>query len=291
MKKNTKWLLLVILVFVVWGTQHPPIKILSESIPPFLLNFLRFLIAGVVLLPFVLKQKIVPAKRDLLKIFGLGIIGIALYGFFVVKGIKLSTSTNSAILINSNPLLIAILAPLLIKESMSAKKILGILIGFIGVLLVISNGLNVANIIQSEYFIGNLLLALSALCVAIYAIYNKTFIQKYNGLIVTFYAVLAGTTVLFLLSILNGEISYISDISINSFLLIAYVAIITTAFTWVVWFSAIKRIGVVSTSSFFFLIPISGILSSNLILKEPLTYFTLIGTILILSGIYVVQKQ
>lgn len=291
MNKNTKWYILVILTFIIWGTQHPPIKILSGEIPPFLFNFLRFFIAGLALLPFIIQQKIIPIKRDLLKISILGIVGIALYGLFVVTGIKLSTSTNSAILINANPLLIAILAPLLIKEHMNIKKILGIIVGFIGVLIIISNGLNISNVFRSEYFMGNLLLSISALCVAIYAIYNKKLIQKYGGLGVTFYAVLAGTLILFLFSIFNGELIQISNISINSFLLIVYVAIITTALTWAVWFNAIKKIGVINTSSFFFLIPISGILSSHLILDEPLTRFTVIGTILILLGIYVVQRQ
>ena len=127
MSKNIKWYILIVLGFIIWGTQHPPVKILSSSVPPFLLNFLRFFIALIVLLPFVIKQKIIPEKKDLIKISSLGIIGISLYGLFVVFGIRLSTATNSAILINANPLLIAILAPLLIKEKSNWKKNLGIL--------------------------------------------------------------------------------------------------------------------------------------------------------------------
>lgn len=291
MEKNTKWYLLLIFTFIIWGTQHPPIKILSGEIPPFLFNFLRFLIAGLFLLPFIMRQKKVPEKKDLLKISLLGIVGISLYGFFAVAGIKLSTATNSAILINSSPLLIAILAPSLVKESMTIKKALGIILGFIGMFLVISNGFNILDTLKSEYFIGNLLLFTSALCLTIYAIYNKGLIKKYGGLCVTFYAILAGTVALFVFSFLSGQLMQIANISLNSFLLMAYVAIITTALTWVIWFNAINKKGVINTSSFFFLMTLSGIVSSNLVLGEKLTDFIITGAILILLGIYIVQKE
>ena len=116
-------------------------------------------------------------------------------------------------------------------------------------------------------------------------------LKKYGGLITTFYAVLGGTVILLLLSIFTGEINQISNVSLNSFLLIIYVAAVTTALTWVIWFNTIKKIGVIKTGTFFFLIPISGIIASYLILDEALTIFTIIGTILILLGIYVVQRN
>ncbi len=291
MDGNTKGYILLVLAFVIWGTQHPPIKILSGEIPPFLFNFLRFAIAGLVLLPFVLHRRIEPGRSDLLKISLLGVIGISLYGLLVVVGINLSTATNSAILINSNPLLIAFLAPLLIGEKSSLRKALGIVLGFIGVVLVIADGVNIFSVVGSEYFLGNLLLFGSAFCVAFYSIYNKGFIQKYGGLGATFYAVLAGAVVLFLISLANGEIFQISAVTVDSFLMMGYVAVVTTALTWVIWFNSISKIGVIKTSSFFFLIPVSGIVSSSLILGEVLTPFILIGTIVILSGIYIVQKQ
>ncbi|MCK4714147.1 MAG: DMT family transporter [Candidatus Aenigmarchaeota archaeon] len=291
MNKNMKWYLLLILNFIVWGTQHPPIKILSNEISPFLFNFLRFGIACLVLLPFVIKQRILPEKKDLLRISLLGIIGISLYGLLVVIGISLSTATNSSILINSSPLLIAFLAPLLIGEKTNIKKVMGIVLGFIGAVLVISRGPDVLGVMSSEYFFGNILLFSSAFFVAVYSIYNKRFIQKYGGLGTTFYAVLAGTLLLFIMSVVSGDLFQISEVTQNSFLMMSYVAIITTALTWVIWFKSINRIGILNTSSFFFLIPVSGILSSYLILGELLTPFILIGIVLILIGVYIVQKN
>src|SRR5947209_3857361 len=108
---RTRWYVLLVITFIIWGTQHPPLKILSAELPPFLLNLLRFSIAGLALLPFAVRNKIIPQRRDLLKMSMLGIVQIAAFGVLTVIGIRLSTSTNSSSLINSNPLIVALLAP------------------------------------------------------------------------------------------------------------------------------------------------------------------------------------
>lgn len=291
MVSEKKWYILVVLTFLLWGTQHPPVKILSHEVPSVLLNFLRFAVALVAILPFVCHKKIVPPLKDLGVISLLGVIGIAIYGFLVVEGIRLSTATNSAILINSHPLLTAIFAPILIKEQSSLKKLFGVIVGFFGAYLVIANGLGIGELTKSEYLIGNFLLFISAVCVGIYALYSKQYILQYGGLHTTFYAVLSGTIVLLIWAIFKGEILFMQYITPFQWGLIVYVGILNTALAWVVWFNAVGKIGIVSTAPFFFLIPVSGIISSNMVLNESLTIFAGIGTFLILMGVYIVQKN
>jgi len=290
-KSNKYWYAILILAFVVWGTQHPPLKVLSADISPSLLSFVRFFIAGLVLLPFVFRNRVKVEKKDLAIISFLGFIGIFLYGILGITGVNLSTATNNAILVNSWPLIALLLAPLVIKEKVTVKQALGVLIGFIGVVLIINNGIALGNLIESEFFSGNVLILLTAACIAVYSTFNKKYIQKYGGLEVTFYAVVAGTMFLLASSLVSGDIFAINQISFNSFLLLLWVAVPTTALTWVIWFKSIDRIGLVKTSSFFLLIPVSGIATSALFLNEEITIFTIIGTLLILLGIYIVQKK
>ncbi len=290
-KKNIHWYAVLILTCVIWGTQHPPLKIVSGHISPSLLNLLRFFIVGLVLLPFILKNKTKIEKKDLIKISLLGFTGIFLHGILNVTGINLSTATNNAILINSYPLLLVLLAPILIKERIAKKDLIGITIGFIGVIVIIMNGAGLSELIKSKFFFGNILILLSALCITFYSAYSKKYIKKYGGLEVTFYAVIAGTIALLSSSLITKDIFTISQIDFKSFMLILWIAIPTTALTWVVWFKCIDKIGLIKTSSFFLLIPISGIIASNLFLNEELTVFTIIGTLFILIGIYVVQRK
>lgn len=291
MEKHTKWYLIIIVTFIIWGTQHPALKILSGKMSPILFNLLRYSFAGLTLFPFVLRNKIKIDRGDLTKIAALGFIGIFLFGILNIVGVRLSTATNNAILLNSWPLLLVFIAPVLIDEKITKKAMIGTVLGFIGVIAVVTNGNNIIGLIQSEFFRGNLLIVLSGLCLAIYSTLSKKYIEKYGGLAVTFFAIAAGSILLLALSIASGEISGLSHISLSSLLLVLWIALPTTALTYVVWFKSIDKIGLVKTSSFFFLIPISGILTSNIFLKEPITIFTVIGTLLILAGVYIVQRK
>lgn len=289
--KPDKWYLLIILTFLIWGTQHPFLKILSNALPSLVINVLRFSITLLVLLPFVVAQKTVPAKKDFFKIAGLGVIGIACYGFFVIAGLQRSTSINCSILINTHPLIAAVLAPFLLKEKLSIRGWLGISIGFIGMVLVLSQGFHVSNIFEPRYLQGNLLLFLSGICLALYALGSKFFVPQYGSLVTTFYAVLGGTAVLFVGAGATGQLSLLTSVPLRYILIVLYVAIVTTAFTWVIWFKAIQKLGICKAEPLFFLLPVSGVVSANILLGERITRYSILGAILILVGIYLVQKR
>ncbi|MCK5332912.1 MAG: EamA family transporter, partial [Candidatus Aenigmarchaeota archaeon] len=203
----------------------------------------------------------------------------------------LSTATNNAILLNSWPLLVVFIAPILIREKVTKKAVFGTFIGLLGVVAVVTNGASMGDVVKTEYFMGNLLILLSGVCLAFYSMLGKKYVKKYGGLNVTFAAILVGTMMLFVLSLLSGDIFSLGKISLSSFLLLLWIAVPTTALTYVVWFKSIDRIGLVKTSSFFFIIPISGVVSSSVFLGELITKYTLIGIALILLGVYVVQKK
>jgi drug/metabolite transporter (DMT)-like permease len=285
------WYISLIMVFILWGSQHPCFKILSAELPPLPLNALRFTLASLVLFPFVLHKRRIPQRKDLFGIGLLGITGIAVYGILVITGINRSTAVNSSVLLNSHPVITAALAPLLIQEKLSLKKASGIGLGFLGILVVVSGGVNIESILDNQYLAGNFLIVASAFCLALYAIFSKQYVAKYGGVITVFYAMLTGTTLLIFIALINGEISLIFQLSLKTFLLIGYVAVVTTALAWVIWFETNQKIGVIKTGSFFFIIPVSGIMFSAVLLGEKITSSVLTGTGCILVGIYLVQKR
>ena len=289
--KFDKWYLLIIVTFLIWGTQHPFLKILSDALPPLVINVLRFSITLLVLVPFVVAQKIVPAKKDLLKIAVLGAIGIACYGFLVIAGLQRSTSINCSILINTHPLIAATLAPFLFKETLSFRGGLGILTGFAGMAIVLSQGSHVTSLFEARYLQGNLLLFLSGICLALYALGSKFFVPQYGSLVTTFYAVLGGTVVLVVGAGASGQLSLLGSIPLRYLSIIVYVAVVTTALTWVIWFKAIQKLGICKAEPLFFLLPVSGVVSANILLGERITGYSILGAGLIVFGIYLVRKR
>jgi drug/metabolite transporter (DMT)-like permease len=290
MRKTYRPYLILIFALVLFGSQHPATKIISADIEPFLFNFIRFFFAGLALAPFAMKGPSV-SKKDLLQISILGFFGIFLMSVISYIGLKLSTATNAVIFINVWPLFVAVLAPFLIKEKVKLKTVAGLIVGFLGVIIVLSNGMNFAELVHQDYFLGNMLILFAALCLAIFTMYNKKFVLKYGGLKVVFYSVCSGTVLLFLGSIVTGEISGLSQISIENWLITLWIAIPTTAIGWVIWFRSIDVIGLVKSSSFFLAIPVFGVIFSYLMLGEELSIYTFVGGLLILTGIYIVQRK
>lgn len=287
MKKRDKgWYLLLAATFMLWGTQHTALKILSGEMDPLLLNLLRFSIAGLALLPFARKHNTEILGTDLLKLSLLGIAGPFLFGLLNLIGVKLSTATNSAVLVNTWPLMAVLLSPILIGEKPTRRSAAGVLLGTAGAILVATNGAGL-----SGYLTGDFLLLLSALCIALYSIYARDQIRKYGGLEVTLIAFVSASALLLPVSIAAGALAGISGTTFRQFLLILWVAVPTTALTWVIWFRSIDRIGLVETSSFFLLIPLSGMLFASLFLCERITAFTLAGAAFVVAGIWLAQKK
>lgn len=292
--KNIDIYLLLILSMFLMATMFPITKILLITVPPILLIFLRFLTASLILLAITIYKSDLHLQKGhhhLLYLEGLGLIGVCLYSISLVLGIKYSTATNSSILSNISPLFIVILSPLLIGESFTKRRLFGAFIGFVGVLLVVLNGESLSSLLSSQYFFGNTILIAGAFLMGLYSIFVKPLTRQYGALKVTSINMLAGVFFLLAITILNGEMAYLTHLTQKELLLIIYIGIVPTALVWLIWNHSFRIIGVINSTAFKFLIPIFAIILSIIFLKESLSFYIIIGLILILCGISLAQKK
>ncbi|MFA6394161.1 MAG: DMT family transporter [Patescibacteria group bacterium] len=291
-KKLIFWYLVLIVNHIFWGTQVPALKAVSGHVSLPLLTFLRFFMAMLALLPFYLlaKDRKPIERKDMKLIAFLGFFGVAVYAMVNVIGIKLSTAVNQAIILHSWPLMTAILAPLLIKERVGKGTYLALLLGFTGLIIVVTEG-NLSMVFQSQYFLGNLLIFLSALILAIHTIYSKNFNHKYGSLNINFIYFLLGSFFLFLFTFFSGDLGRIISIDSKDWLLIFWVGVPTIALTWVISFRAMREIGIIKANSFFLLNAPSGVFFSVFFLHEAITPLKLFGAGLIFLGLYIVQTR
>jgi drug/metabolite transporter (DMT)-like permease len=216
---------------------------------------------------------------------GLGVLGIGVYGLLGSIGIAHSTAGNSALLVNVHPLMTALLAPYLIGEATSQRLRALVCLGFLGVVVIFTDGFVRFSLLEDAYFLGNLLLVLAAICLSLYTVYIKKFSQVFGGLIATSYAVLGGTLFLLTLMIASGTSSEMFQISVKEALLLTYTALVTTVFGWVVWFRTVAVLGAAKGTSLIFLTPVSGILCAWLILAEPISVSMLVGASLSIGAV------
>ncbi|OGG52549.1 hypothetical protein A3H16_00095 [Candidatus Kaiserbacteria bacterium RIFCSPLOWO2_12_FULL_53_8] len=286
------WVILLVLSMAGIATFYPITKTLAGAIDPYVLAFFRYFIATLVLIPIMVQQHSLrlPPKNELpmfLLLAFLFVIPTAL----IVMGVALTNSVASAILVNTNALLVAILSPLLISELMTMRKMLGFIIGFAGVIAVVLNGESVAVALNSSYAFGSALLLTAALVSGLFGIYAKASVRKHDGLYVTFFASAFGSVMLALLLVARGGFQSLPDPTVSVILSLLAIGILCTAVPHVIWSSSLKHLDAHKAASFKLLIPIFVAFYSLFFLDEHFTLWMFLGLILTCIGIYLVQRD
>ena len=286
------WTLLLVASMAGIAAFYPIVKALDNSIDPYLLAFLRFLIALLALLPIMAFRRSLrlPSPREWPLFIFIALCGAGAT-VLVVIGIGQTNSVVSAILLNTNPLIIALLAPLLISEQLTVKKSLALTAGFIGVILIVLNGQSLSALINSEYFWGSFIVLIAALLSGLNKIYSKGLVRTYDGLYVTFFAVVLGTSVLSVIVGFTGKFGQITQLTGTDVISVLLIGIVASAVPWTIWTSSLKHLDVHVAASFMLLIPIFAMFYSFLFLSEQFTVWMLLGLLLTSGGVYLVQRE
>lgn len=286
----------MIVIMIIWATFYPIIKYVVVDIDPLVLSFYRYFFGFIPLTPFFIsdlkKQTIKPEPRDILSMSLLGLIGITLFSVGLFYGIKLSTAINGALLTNTQPIFTAILGPILIAEFLSKKKILGMGIGITGMILVVTNGNFRTFATEGPALLGNSLLIGASLVLSLYSMLIKKYIKKYGSIIPTWISMITGTLFILIINTFRGQ-SPVQIISLPalSLILVLYLGFIGTSMTYLMFNMALSHMSVGIATSYKLLIPVFGLIFAVLFLGEQPGIPTLIGIFIVVSSVYIIQKE
>lgn len=296
---NKKTILLFALIScILWGSAYPAIKIgyevfnIGENNIPSKIIFAgyRFLLAGliVLVLSVILKKKIFKlSKKEVISLILLGITQTTLQYTFFYIGLSYTTGVRGAILNGTGTFFSIIIAHFLYKnDKISINKIIGCIIGFIGVILVNFTG----NFFGTGFnFMGDGLIILSTLISSGAAIYGKTLSQKQDTFIITGYQLFIGGAVLTILGFSFG--GDLRGFNLASTSLLIYMALLSSV-AFLLWTLLLKYNKVGKIAVFNFLIPVFGSILSAIFLNESIFNIkTFIALILVCIGIFLVNKE
>lgn len=268
----------------------PVTKIGITQIPPLTFAFIRFFLASFWILPILVKRKDV--LKDTLRLTPISILATANIILFVL-GVKLTTATISQFLYAGIPVLTPFFLYLLYKKRVEKQKIVGIIVGFIGVAIVVFLPI----IEKGEQFagnmMGNLLILGGVVFSSLYEIFSKKAQEEYSPFEVTTAFIFVSTIVLFPffiwdLTLMGG---WWDNINLAGITALGYVVIFTTIIGYLLHQYAIKHGGVIFASMFYYLFPIFGYVTSFILLGERLTLGLIIGATLALLGIFLVTSK
>ena len=229
-------------------------------------------------------------KRDFLKILFAAILGMCINMLAFFRGLELSTPINSGVIITLSPILVLILSYFFLKEKVTLKKILGIIIGFSGAVFLILNtsktGMNAPNIP-----LGNSFFLLNASAYAGYLIVVKPLTSKYNIFTIMKWLFLIGL-------ILSAPITYNQFVEVNWLELpwfaiwrMGYVVIGTTFLTYLFNIYALKTLSPTTVGSFIYLQPIITIVFALITANDTLDSIKLLSCLIIFIGVYLVSVK
>ena len=229
-------------------------------------------------------------KRDFLKIIFAAVLGMCINMLAFFRGLELSTPINSGVIITLSPVLVLILSYFFLKEKVTLKKILGIIIGFSGAVFLILNtsktGINAPNIP-----LGNSFFLLNASAYAGYLIVVKPLTSKYNIFTIMKWLFLIGL-------ILSAPITYNQFVEVNWLELpwfaiwrMGYVVIGTTFLTYLFNIYALKTLSPTTVGSFIYLQPIITIVFALITANDTLDSIKLLSCLIIFIGVYLVSVK
>ncbi|MGE5606069.1 MAG: DMT family transporter [Bacteroidota bacterium] len=281
-----RWLAVaaIIMTTIFWGFSYISTKRLLNSLTPLQVAGGRFLIASVVLVVVGLVSgrlsKVERADRP--RMFGAAFLGIALYFVFENFGLKLTTAGMGSLIIATIPVINAVVAGIFLKQTISGRSWLGVLLSMVGVFMVIRAGSN----FSFNSLWGNLLVLGAAASWVGYTILNQPLTAKYDTLNLNIYQTLVGT--IFLLSLSFGEGHSWPGLNLEIISHIGFLAICCSALAYVFYLYALKYLGATVVTTFINFIPVCGVMGGVIFLGEKISVEQLIGGLVIIAGVMLV---
>ena len=284
------WLLFILLGFL-WGSSYLFIKIgVDAGLQPFTLVSLRLLIGAALLAAVVLiaREGLPREARAYGHLVVLGFFSVAL-PFMLITWAELSVDSSlAAVLTGAVPLFVIPFAALILRdERITLNKIIGILIGLVGVAIVV--GFDPASLVGDE-LVAELALIGAAASYAVGGVYARRNVHGLRPMIPALFQVTFGLAMVGIPAILlEGPVRL--DIRPEALFAVIWLGLLGSGAAYLVFFRLLGHWGATRTSLVAYLLPIWGIVLGALVLAEPVDARLILGTALVIGGIALVNRR
>ena len=273
---------------VLWPSASVATKVALQSLQPFVIAVTRFFIAGIAMLlvAHIFLRKQLPRQHQWRQLAIYGFLNITVYlGLYVLAMQQVSAELGS-MATATNPVFISIISALWYKEKLKPTIVVSLLLCFAGVLVA------ACPLLMDSYASaqGLLLLIISMLCYSVGAIYfSKSQWDDLHILTINGWQTIFGGIFLlpFAIFLYDGAKN---DFNGQAVACVLWLAVAVSVGAVQLWLLLLKD-NPVKASFWLFLCPVTGFFLAAVIMKEPLSWFTIWGVLLVIAGLYLVQKK
>lgn len=284
---------LLIFANVLWAGSYSAAKEAMHAFSPVELNFLRFGIAGLVLLPvlWLARERMPIRRRDLPQLGMLCLIGFVLNKGVEFAGLNLTTASDTALLIAAESIFTSIMAWIVLRETVRGAAIGGLVLGAFGVYIVIEGGFSLPHMGGGTRLLGDLLVLVALACEAAYSIFGKAALARYPGLLIAASGIIGSVAFWLPAAAVNVAIAGMPHASTAAWAGVLYMAIPNTVVAYVIWMVALGHVDGASAAPTLFMQPLVGTALAIVLLGERPGWATLAGGLLILGGVALASRR
>lgn len=270
LKKNAQTYILLILTSAIWGFQPICIKWIVAEWTPVTLTTIRYFCISAVLFLLLYRQnkgKLLPPRECWGSLLLMGLNGVALNNVLQFTGLQYTTVTNCTLISATGPAITAFLAAVFVRERLSAKAWLGIVISFAGVMAVVSSG-SLEVIRQIAFNFGDVLCFLSQIVWTIYSLIGLRVMERMSALAVTAWGGFLGGIITGLYGLGIGELQLTmpGGLAWGSFV---YTVFLGGVLSMICWNLGVKRAGASISAIFLNIMPVVGMWADSCSWMSP----------------------
>ena len=280
----------------VYSTSYVASRVVLQHIPPASLALIRLSLGALVLIlacrgRLGLGRRTPVSGADRWRIAAMGIVGFAAAFALSHWGIVRSTATNAALLIIVEPMSVILLAPSLLGERLTRREGVGAILALAGTMLVVVNGIPGLSEHLVPHWRGDALLILAGIAYGSYSLFGREVLLRHDPLRVTAQSILWGALAMAPVAALEMAALRAVRWSPGLLLGVIYLALVITAFGYLIWNWALARIPAPRAAIFLSLQPVLGAGLGIVLLGEAFTVFTAMGGALIVAGLVVTVRR
>ena len=281
---------------VIYGVNYLIAKgVMPEKIGPSGFVFLRILGAGILfwIIKSFIKERI--EKKDFLRLIVCGLLGVATNQLLFFHGLSLTSPIDASIIITAIPIMVFVFSVLILKEKITSNKLIGITVGGIGAVLLVSYGQQTTS---TSSLLGNSFVFINACSYALYLVLAKPLMKKYNSITVISWVFLFGFVFMFPFGINDFLTTDFSAFTLNTYLAVAFVIIGTTFLAYLFNIYALSYVSPIISGSYVYVQPaVSFIMVSFYAYvlgftkyAQDINLIKVISCLLVVSGVYLISK-
>jgi drug/metabolite transporter (DMT)-like permease len=278
---------------LVWGASFIATKVAVSETAPIVVVWLRFGMGIVVLAVFVAARgQFARVNRGQLAYFALlGFLGITFHQWLQSTGLVTAQASTTAWIVATTPIFIVLLGAVVLRERLTVRIGVGILLAAAGVVLVVSEG-NFATLLSGRFGnAGDRLIFISAINWALFSVLSRRGLARHAAALMMLYVMAWGWVFVSILYVARSPTIGPSSLTVSGWTAVAFLGIFCSGIAYIFWYDALQELPAGQVGAFLYLEPLVAVIVAALVLGEAIYIAAAIGGGFILAGVWLASAR